>query len=81
LSRSDPSRLVSNTLWNLIGRVSQIFVGLFLTPYLLTNLGQERFGLWALANLLIGYLSLADLGISSSLVRHIAHVQPDENPT
>lgn len=81
MSRSDPSRLVRNTLWNLIGRVSQIFVGLFLTPYLLINLGQERFGLWALANLLIGYLSLADLGISSSLVRHIAHVQPDENPT
>ena len=56
------------------------WVGLFLTPYLLSNLGQEGFGLWALANLLIGYLSLADLGIQSSLVRHIAHSRPDEQP-
>ena len=80
MSRSDPTRLISNTLWNLVGRGAQLAVGLFLTPYLLTHLGQERFGLWALANLLIGYLSLADFGIQSSLVRHIAHSQPDERP-
>lgn len=80
MSRSDPTRLVNNTLWNLVGRTAQLAVGLFLTPYLLTHLGQERFGLWALANLLIGYLSLADMGIQSSLVRHIAHSQPDEQP-
>ncbi len=80
VSRSDPTRLINNTLWNLVGRAAQLGVGLFLTPYLLTHLGQERFGLWALANLLIGYLSLADMGIQSSLVRHIAHSQPDERP-
>ena len=78
---SRQSLLISNTLWNAVGRAATVAVGLFLTPYILGRVGQERFGLWALANLLIGYLSLADLGIQSSLVRQIAHAEPEQNPT
>ena len=81
MSPSPQARLVSNTLWNGVGRVTTVLVGLFLTPYILARVGQERFGLWALANLLIGYFSLADLGIQSSLVRQIAYAQPHRNPT
>ena len=81
MSPSPQSRLISNTLWNGVGRVAMVVTGLFLTPYILTRVGQERFGLWALANLLIGYFSLADLGIQSSLVRQIAYARPQQNPT
>ena len=81
MSPSPQSRLISNTLWNGVGRVATVLVGLFLTPYILARVGQERFGLWALANLLIGYFSLADLGIQSSLVRQIAYARPQQNPT
>ena len=38
-------------------------------------------GWQTLANLLIGYFSLADLGIQSSLVRQIAYARPQQNPT
>ena len=80
MTPSPQSRLISNTLWNGIGRMAMVATGLFLTPYLLARVGQEGFGLWALANLLIGYFSLADLGIQSSLVRQIAYARPDRNP-
>jgi len=80
MALSDPSRLLSNTLWNGIGRGVTILIALFLTPYIISRVGEAGFGLWALANLLVGYLSLADLGIQSSLVRQIAYAQPDRNP-
>ena len=47
MSPSPQSRLISNTLWNGVGRVATVLVGLFLTPYILARVGQERFGLWA----------------------------------
>jgi O-antigen/teichoic acid export membrane protein len=80
VSLSSPYRLLNNTAWNIIGRFIAVGVSIGLTSYLVANLGTERFGLWALANLLVGYFSLADLGIQASLVRQIAFARPDENP-
>ena len=80
MSLSSPGRLLSNTAWNVAGRVVGVGVSIALTSYLLDRLGTERFGLWALANLLVGYFSLADLGIQASLIRQIAFCRPDENP-
>ncbi len=74
------SRLVRNTAWNSAGRVIAISTSIVLTPYLLAKLGQEAFGLWAFSWLLLGYLSLLDLGIQGSLVRQIAHSLPDQHP-
>ena len=74
------ARLVSNTAWTVAGRAFHVGVALFLTPYILTRLGREAFGLWALSRLLVGYLSLADLGIQASLVRQIAYALPHSDP-
>ncbi len=71
MSLSSPSRLLSNTAWNIIGRFVAVGVSIGLTSYLIANLGTERFGLWALANLLVGYFSLADLGIQASVIIYL----------
>ena len=80
MSLPSPSLLVRNTVWNGIGRVGTAAIALFLTPYVIARIGQDAFGLWALSNLLVGYLSVADFGIQSSLVRQIAYARPAEDP-
>jgi len=41
-------------------------------PLALHYLGKEQFGLWALAQQIIGYLMLLDLGVSSAISRFVA---------
>jgi O-antigen/teichoic acid export membrane protein len=74
------SLLVRNTVWNGVGRIGTVAIALFLTPYVIARIGQDAFGLWALSNLLVGYLSVADFGIQSSLIRQIAYARPAEDP-
>lgn len=42
-------------------------VAFMVTPALLSALGEERFGVWALGFSLLGYAALLDLGISASV--------------
>ena len=46
-------------------------------PLALHYLGKEQFGLWALAQQIMGYLMLLDLGVSSAVSRFIADCKDD----
>jgi O-antigen/teichoic acid export membrane protein len=48
-------------------------------PLALHYLGKEQFGLWALAQQILGYLMLLDLGVSSAISRFIANHKDDVN--
>jgi len=48
-------------------------------PLALHYLGKEQFGLWALAQQIMGYLILLDLGVSSAVSRFIADHKDDVN--
>lgn len=61
-----------STLWNLLGAILPLFIGLLAIPYLVRQLGVERFGLLNLSWLLVGYFSLFDLGIGRALTRLLA---------
>lgn len=50
-----------------------VLVNLWLTPYLLGELGQHDYGLWLLAAQLLLYLGLMDFGIVALLPREIAY--------
>ncbi|MGD2135485.1 MAG: oligosaccharide flippase family protein, partial [Gemmatimonadales bacterium] len=47
-------------------------VGLWLTAFLLTRLGQADYGLWLVGTRILGYLMLLDLGIVALLPRETA---------
>ncbi len=47
-------------------------VGLWLTAFLLTRLGQADYGLWLVATRILGYLLLLDLGVVGLLPREAA---------
>ena len=50
-----------------------------LTPLILNNLGKEIYGLWLLIFNFLGYLYLADFGITNAIIRLYAKYNVDEN--
>jgi O-antigen/teichoic acid export membrane protein len=50
-------------------------VGLWLTPFLLTRVGQHEYGLWLLGLQLVGYLQLLDFGVVGLLPRETAYAR------
>jgi O-antigen/teichoic acid export membrane protein len=61
--------------WNLAGLSLPLLVAVVTVPKLLNALGQERFGLLALAWGLIGYAGALDLGIGRAATQYIAKLK------
>lgn len=61
----------------LLAYISQSVVmctGLWLTPFLLRELGTVQYGIWIVAQQIFTYISLLDLGVVALLPREIAYV-------
>jgi len=74
LSRTQ--RIVKNVSSNWAGYAVNAAVILALTPYVLSQLGIERYGIWVIINSFIGYYGMLDFGfragVSQFLIRSIA---------
>lgn len=64
--------LARNTVWNIVGQVLPMAVGVVAIPPLVRLLGVDRFGLLSLAWIVIGYFSLFDLGMGRALTKLVA---------
>ena len=71
--------LKKNTIWNLIGTGLPLLAGLIATPYLISKLGIEAFGLLTIIWALIGYFSLFDFGFGRALTQQIAAMRAVES--
>lgn len=47
-------------------------VGLLLTPFIISKLGDSEYGLYTLIGSLVGYISVLDLGLNNTIVRFVA---------
>ena len=47
-------------------------ISLFYTPFMLRTLGQSQYGLYSLANSVVGYLTVLDFGFGSATIRYTA---------
>ncbi len=47
-------------------------ISLVYTPFMLRSLGQSEFGLFSLANAVVGYLTILDFGFGSATIRYTA---------
>lgn len=65
-------RLARNSITGLLRYVIAIPVLLFITPFILHNIGPEQYGVWAIFGIVTAYADLSDLGLFSSLVRFVA---------
>ena len=61
-----------NVIWNWVGVGASFFAAFFLTRYIIHKLGEENYGIWALAFALIDYFWLFDLGLRSAVVNYIS---------
>ena len=64
--------LARNALWGFLAQILPMAVALFTIPWLIRGLGVERFGILALAWLVVGYFSVFDLGLGRALTKVVA---------
>ncbi|MDH3360559.1 MAG: hypothetical protein OEL55_06775, partial [Desulfobulbaceae bacterium] len=58
-----------NAASNWIAMVIQILIGFFLTPFVISHLGQSGYGIWVLIGSFIGYYGLLNLGVGAAVTR------------
>jgi O-antigen/teichoic acid export membrane protein len=66
-------------LFSLVGSLSQLLGALISTPLIIKGLGRESYGVWNLVQDVVGYGSLADLGLGTSTVMHLAQYEGERN--
>jgi O-antigen/teichoic acid export membrane protein len=66
------SQFLRNILWSWGGVVANVFLGFVLSPYMVRQLGDARYGVWALSFAFIEYFWLCDFGMRSAVVNQIA---------
>ena len=54
-------------------------VGLVLTPFIIKSIGNAEFGLYTLIGAFVGYISLLDLGLNTTIVRFVAKYRAEKN--
>lgn len=64
--------IARNVLFNWFGTIVSMAVGFFLAPFILHRLGNVAYAVWVLAISVVGYLSLLDLGMQSSVLRFVS---------
>lgn len=64
--------LSRNTVWNLAGAGLPLLVGAVTIPWLMKELGVERFGILTLLWAIIGYFSLFDFGLGRALTQQVS---------
>ncbi|MFV1952017.1 MAG: oligosaccharide flippase family protein [Nitrospinota bacterium] len=65
-------KIIKNILYTGLGQICSILLLILITPYMVSKLGIERYGIWVLIGAIINYLGLIDLGIGTAYVKHIA---------
>ena len=66
-------RLIArNSIFNLVGQILPMLVGLLTIPYIVRGLGTAQYGILSIAFMLLGYFSIFDLGLSRATVKFVA---------
>lgn len=79
--RAGASLIFRNTAANYAGTLLALLVSFFLTPFIISKLGPQGFGLWALVGAVMTYGSLLDLGVDHALTKYVGeHSSLDDIP-
>ena len=65
-------REFANSVWNTGDVLFLPFVMLLVTPYFITKLGEEQYGIWILVNSIIASIGVLNLGIGDAAIKFIS---------
>lgn len=65
-------KLLSSSFFRFLENIITVVTSLLLTPFLISNLGNEDYGLWLLTLSVLGWFKIADLGFPAAVQRQIA---------
>ncbi len=65
-------KVFKNTLWNIFGKIWYFCVMLFVPFYLLSKIGPNDYGIYIVIKVVVDYMNLLDLGVSTSFVRYLS---------
>jgi O-antigen/teichoic acid export membrane protein len=72
--------ILKGTIANYVRQITQIFVFICLTPFIVEQVGATNFGLWSLVQATVGLLGLIDMGFSASVVKYVADARGRKDP-
>ena len=73
-------KFVVNVIWNWLGVIVSLFIGFFISPYLIRRLGPDAYGVWSLTFALVDYWWFFDLGFRSATTKYVAHYRATDEP-
>lgn len=65
-------KIRKNSFANIIGVFGQIIIAFIMSPFLVSTLGDTKYGIWVIAVSFTGYMNLMDLGISSAVNKYVS---------
>ena len=73
------SQIKTASLVSYMTIITNILVGLILTPFILKSLGKSEYGLYMLVGSIIGYLALFDFGFNKTTIRFVSKYRHEGN--
>ncbi|MFK5879319.1 MAG: oligosaccharide flippase family protein [Flavobacteriaceae bacterium] len=73
------SQLKTASVISYLTIITNIVVGIGLTPLILSSLGQSEYGVYMLVGSLIGYLALFDFGLNNTTIRFVSKYRHEKN--
>jgi O-antigen/teichoic acid export membrane protein len=71
--------IARNSIFNLLGQILPMLVGILTIPYIVRGIGTDGYGILSIAWMVLGYFSVFDLGLSRATVKFVAeHLSPDK---
>ncbi|WP_158250439.1 lipopolysaccharide biosynthesis protein [Aquimarina sp. I32.4] len=73
------SQLKKGALLNYVTIILTNIVGIVLTPFIISKLGNSEFGVYMAIGALVGTISVLDFGLNNTIIRFVAKYQAEKN--
>lgn len=72
MDRHFRQKIIRNTVVTVCARILLLMIAIILTPYILSKIGNEEYGIWVLISAVVGYVGVLDFGFGTSFVKYVA---------